>query len=126
MNNTLASINGINLYTITMLAGFIIGGRMLPNANVGQAIPMGMEPGMLHGSVSGSGGLPTIGATVMALQQGDGFYASTFVSVNGQYYMNPQPGEYIVYVAFPDGSSKVVTSELQIERGAAHELDISY
>lgn len=109
-----------------MLAGFIIGGRMLPNANVGRAIPMGMEPGVLHGYVSESGGLLTIGATVMAVQQRDDFYASTFVSVNGQFYMNLQPGEYIVYVAFPDGSSKVVASELQIERGAAHELDISY
>lgn len=109
-----------------MLAGFIIGDRMLPNANVGRAIPMGMEPGVLHGYVSESGGLPTIGATVMAVQQRDDFYASTFVSVNGQYYMNLQPGEYIVYVAFPDGSGKVVASELQIERGAAHELDILY
>lgn len=109
-----------------MLAGFIIGGRMLPNANVGRAIPMGMEPGVLHGYVSESGGLPTIGATVMAVQQRHDFYASTFVSVNGQYYMNLQPGEYIVYVAFPDVSRKVVASELQIERGVAHELDISY
>ena len=109
-----------------MLAGFILGGRMLPNANVGRAIPIGMKPGGLHGYMSASRGLPTIGATVMALQQGDDFYASTFVSVNGQYYMNPQPGEYIVYVAFPDGSSKVVASELQIERGVTHELDISY
>ena len=109
-----------------MLAGFIIDGGMLPNANVGRAIPMGMEAGVPHGYVSGSGGLPTIGATVMALQQGDDFYASTFVSVDCQYYMNPQPGEYIVYVAFPDRSSKVVASELQIERGAAHELDTSY
>ena len=99
---------------------------MLPNPNVGGAIPMGMEPGVLHGYVSGSGRLPTIGATVMALQQGDDFYASTFVSVNGQYYMNPQPGEYMVYVAFPNRSSKIFASELQIERGAAHELDISY
>jgi hypothetical protein len=31
---------------------------MLPNANVGGAIPMGMESGVLHGYVSGSGGLP--------------------------------------------------------------------
>jgi hypothetical protein len=109
-----------------MLAGFILGGRMLPNPNVGGAIPMGMEPGVPHGYVSGSGRLPTIGATVMTPQQGDDFYASTFVSVNGQYYMNPQPGEYIAYVPFPDGSSKVVASELQIEGGATHELDISY
>jgi hypothetical protein len=62
----------------------------------------------------------------MALKQGDDFYASTFVSVNGQYCMNPQLGEYIVYVAFPDGSIEVVASKLQIERGAAHEFDISY
>ena len=108
------------------LAGFIISGGMLPNANVSQAIPAGTEPGVLHGYVNGPVGLPAVGATVMAVQQGDDFYASSFVSVNGQYYIDLPPGEYIVYVAFPDGTSKVAASELQIERGAAHELDVSY
>lgn len=108
------------------LAGFIISGGMLPNANVSQAIPAGTEPGVLHGYVNGPVGLPAVGATVMAVQQGDNFYASSFVSVNGQYYINLPPGEYIVYVAFPDGTSEVAASELQIERGTAHELDVSY
>jgi hypothetical protein len=108
------------------LAGFIISGGMLPNANVSQAIPAGTEPGVLHGYVNGPIGLPAVGATVMAVQQGDDFYASSFVSVNGQYYIDLPPGEYIVYVAFPDGTSKVAASELQIERGTAHELEISY
>jgi hypothetical protein len=108
------------------LAGFVISGGMLPNANVGQAIPAGTEPGVLHGYVGGSGSLPAVGATVMAFQQGDGYYASSFVSVNGQYSLDLPPDEYIVYVAFPDGTSKVVANELQIERGAAQELDISF
>ena len=108
------------------LAGFIISGGMLPNANISQAIPAGTEPGVLHGYVNGPVGLPAIGATVMAVQQVDDFYSSSFVSVNGQYHIDLPPGEYIVYVAFPDGTSKVAASELQIERGTAHELDVSY
>src|SRR5919109_1811110 len=102
------------------LTSFIISGGMLPNANVSQAIPAGTEPGVLHGYVNGLVGLPAVGATVMAVQQGDDFYASSFVSIHGQYYIDLPPGEYIVYVAFPDGTSKVAASELQIERGAAH------
>lgn len=106
------------------LAGFIISGGMLPNTNVGEAIPTGMEPAALHGYVAGPGGLPAIGATVLAVQQGTDFVASAFVSVNGQYYINLPPGEYIVYVAYPDGTDKIAAMEVQ--RGTSHELNFAY
>ena len=106
------------------LAGFIISGGILPNAHVSSSIPAGSEPGVLHGYVSGPGGLPAIGATVLAVQQGADFAASAFVSVNGQYYIDVPPGEYIVYVAFPDGTDQIATVEVQ--RGSTHELNFAY
>lgn len=106
------------------LAGFIISGGILPNANVSQNMPAGTEPAVLHGYVGGPEGLPAIGATVLAVQQGTDFAASAFVSVNGQYYIDLPPGEYIVYVAYPDGTDKVVTMEAQ--RGTSHELNFAY
>lgn len=106
------------------LAGFIISGGILPNANVGGAIPAGTEPAALHGYIGGPDGLPAIGSTVLAVQQGTDFAASAFVSVNGQYYFDLPPGEYIVYVAYPDGTSEVATFSAQ--RGAAQELNFSH
>jgi hypothetical protein len=106
------------------LAGFIISGGMLPNQNVSETVPAGAEPGVLHGYVAGPGGLPAIGATVLAVQQGTDFAASAFVSVNGQYYIALPPGEYIVYVAYPDGTDEIANVEVQ--RGANQELNFSY
>jgi hypothetical protein len=106
------------------LAGFIVSGGLLPNANVGQAIPAGTEPGLLHGYVGGPEGLPALGATVLAAQQGDDFFASAFVSVNGQYFLDLPPGNYIVYVAYPDGTDRTAT--VDIERGSNLELNFAY
>ncbi len=106
------------------LAGFIISGGMVPNANSGSAIT-GTEPGLLHGYVAGPGGLPALGATVLAVQQGTDFSASAFVSVNGQYSLSLLPGEYVVVVAFPDGTNRVLDS-FEVGRGASYELDVSY
>jgi hypothetical protein len=112
------------------LAGFIISGGLLPNANIvsnsaSSALPTGTEPGVLHGYVAGPAGLPAIGATVLAVQQGTDFTASAFVSVDGQYNLNLPPGNYIVVAAYPDGTNKV-SGELEVVRGTAHELDFNY
>jgi hypothetical protein len=106
------------------LAGFVISGGMLPNVNVGQTVPPGTEPGVLHGYVGGPGGLPAVGATVLAVQQGTDFHTSSFVSVNGQYYIDLPPGNYIVYVAYPDGTDKTAT--VDIPRGLNLELNFAY
>lgn len=106
------------------LAGFIISGGMVPNANSNPGTA-GTEPGLVHGYVAGPSGLPAIGATVLAVQQGTDFSASAFVSINGQYTLSLPPGEYIVVVAFPDGTDKVVNG-FEVGRGASYELDVSY
>jgi hypothetical protein len=85
------------------LAGFIISGGLLPNVNVNRSIPAGIEPGSLHGHVTGPGGLPAVGATLLAVQQGNAFVASSFVSITGDYDIQIPPGNYVIYVAYPDG-----------------------
>jgi hypothetical protein len=106
------------------LAGFIVSGGIVPNANVNSQ-NAGTEPGLLHGYVAGPGGLPAVGATVLAVQQGTDFTASSFVSINGQYSLELPPGQYIVVVAFPDGTDRVV-SNFEVARGTSYELDVAY
>jgi hypothetical protein len=120
----IAIYTAIGIAGTIALAGFIISGGLLPNSNVNEAIPAGIEPGALHGVVTGPGGLPAVGATVLAAQQGDDFVASSFVSINGQYDLNLPPGNYIVYIAYPDGTDKTATVDIQ--RGSLNELNFAY
>jgi hypothetical protein len=98
------------------LAGFIISGGLLPNSNINQSIPAGIEPGALHGRVTGQGGLPAVGTTVLATQQGNAFVASSFVSITGDYDIRLPPGNYVIYVAYPDGIDETAT--VNIQRGS--------
>ena len=106
------------------LAGFIISGGLLPNANVNRSIPAGIEPGSLHGHVTGPGGLPAVGATVLAVQQGNAFVASSFVSITGDYDIQIPPGNYVIYVAYPDGTDE--TRTVDVQRGSLQELNFAY
>ncbi len=121
----LAIYTAVGIAGALALAGFIISGGIPPNTNVNTALPAGTEPGVVHGYVAGPGGLPAIGATVLAVQQGTDFVASAFVSVNGQFGLSLPPGEYVIVVAFPDGTDRVVNG-FEVTRGGAHELDIRY
>jgi hypothetical protein len=107
-----------------LLAGLVVSGGMAPNANI--PVPAaGGEPGALHGYVAGPEGLPAVGATVVAAEQSSGYTVNSFVSVTGQYYFDLPAGEYIIMVAFPDGTNRTV-SGFAVERGSEHRLDISY
>ncbi|HLG36774.1 MAG TPA: carboxypeptidase-like regulatory domain-containing protein [Nitrososphaera sp.] len=120
----MAIYTAIGIVGAIALAGFIISGGMTPNANSASSL-VGTEPGLVHGYVAGPTGLPAIGATVLAVQQGTDFSASAFVSVSGQYTLSLPPGEYIVVVAFPDGTDRVL-SAFEVGRGASYELNINY
>ncbi|HEX7033575.1 MAG TPA: carboxypeptidase-like regulatory domain-containing protein [Nitrososphaera sp.] len=123
-NSKIVAYTAAGIVGAIALAGFVISGGIFPNTNVSPRILAGSEPGVLHGYVGGPGGLPAIGATVLAVQQGTDFAASAFVSVNGQYYIDVPPGDYIMYVAYPDGTDKIATMEVQ--RGSSHELNFAY
>lgn len=107
-----------------VLAGAIISGGMPPNANI-QPVAPGNVSGILHGHVSGPGGLPAVGATVVAAEQGTGHTVNEFVSVDGNYAFDLPPGTYIVLVAYPDGTNKLV-SDYVVENGSSHQLDFAY
>jgi hypothetical protein len=116
--------------------GFIISGGMLPNVNQNVSPPPTIQadpttgtvlvPGALHGYVKGPTGLPAIGASVVAANQETGYTENAVISINGLYLLNNLPaGEYIVMVAYPDGTNNVV-NDFQIESGSNHQLDFSY
>lgn len=107
-----------------IIAGAVISGGMLPNINV-QTVSPGNEPAILHGFVAGPGGLPAVGAAVVAAEQETGHTVNEFVSVDGNYSFDLPPGNYIVLVAYPDGTNKIV-NDYAVESGASHRLDFSY
>ena len=123
-NYKIAIYTAVGIAGAIALAGFIISGGLLPNTNVGQSIPVGVEEGGLHGIVTGPGGLPAVGATVLAVQQGDAFVASSFVSITGDYDLRLPPGNYIVYVAYPDGTDQTAT--VNVQRGSLQDLNFAY
>jgi hypothetical protein len=120
----LAIFTAVGIAAAIIIAGAIISGGTVPSSSNSPA-NLGTEPGMIHGFVAGPTGLPALGATVLAVQQGSDFTASAFVSINGQYTLNLPPGEYILVVAFPDGTDRVLSS-IEVARGSNVELDISY
>jgi hypothetical protein len=123
-NYKIAIYTAVGIAGAIALAGFIISGGLLPNSNINEAIPAGVEPGALHGVVTGPGGLPAVGATVLAVQQGSDFVASSFVSVTGDYDIRLPPGNYVVYVAYPDGSDQTTTVDIQ--RGSLQAINFAY
>jgi hypothetical protein len=123
-NYKIAVYTAVGIAGALALAGFIISGGLLPNSNINEAIPAGVEPGALHGVVTGPGGLPAVGATVLAVQQGSDFVASSFVSVIGDYDIRLPPGNYVVYVAYPDGTDQTATVDIQ--RGSLQALNFAY
>src|SRR5919106_398276 len=124
-NYKIAIYTAVGIAGAIALAGFIISGGLLPNTNVNEeTIPAGVEPGALHGRVTGPAGLPAVGATVLAVQQGSDFVANSFVSVTGDYDIRLPPGNYIVYVAYPDGTDQTATVDVQ--RGSLQELNFAY
>lgn len=128
-NYKIAIYTAAGIIGAVALAGFIISGGMLPNTNIASdnpsSLPAGTEQGRLHGYVAGPTGLPGVGATVLAIQQGTDFAASAFVSIDGQYILDLPPGNYIVVAAYPDGTDRV-SGGLEVVRGTAQELDFNY
>lgn len=132
----IAILTGIGIVAAIALAGFIVSGGMLPNINQNNNAPPApqttsttgaiLAPGALHGYVKGPTGLPAIGASVVAANQETGFTDNALISIDGQYLLNNLPaGEYIIMVAYPDGTNEVV-NEVQVESGSSHELDFTY
>ena len=127
-NLRIAAYTAAGIIGAVVVAGVVISGGILPNANVSGSsgrVQIPGVPGVLHGYVGGPEGLPAIGASVIAAEQNTGYNANAFVSVNGQYFMDLPPGNYIIIAAYPDGSNRVVRG-FDVTDGSEHRLDFAY
>ena len=138
-NHKLLIYTAVGIIGAIAFVGFIISGGLLPNVNKGATSPpipsplprqsLSSAPQPLaediHGYVDGPGGLPAIGATVVAAEQKTGYTVNSIVSIDGKYSFSLPLGKYIVMVAYPDGTNKKVTN-FQVEQGTAHNLDFKY
>lgn len=123
----IAAFTAAGIIGAIALAGAIISGGMPPNVNTNTS-PAMVDPnvsGAVHGYVGGPGGLPAVGATVIAAGQTTAYHANAFVSVNGQYYMDLPADEYVIIVAYPDGTNRAVNGYV-VGSGSDHRLDFSY
>ncbi|WP_148701376.1 carboxypeptidase-like regulatory domain-containing protein [Candidatus Nitrososphaera evergladensis] len=131
-NLRIAVYTAAGIIGAVIIAGWVISGGMLPNANVGggsnsanTAATIPGVPGAVHGFVAGPGGLPAIGASVIAAEQNTGHHANAFVSVNGQYFLDLPPGNYVIIAAYPDGTNRAVNGFV-VGSGSEHRLDFAY
>src|SRR5919112_3079029 len=92
-----------------LIGGLLLSGGTTPNSNIGSVFnPLPVYKsglGSINGYVAGPLGLPAVGSTVIAAEQGGSAISkSAFVSVDGKYvFRDLPPGEYILMVEFPDG-----------------------
>jgi hypothetical protein len=123
----MAAFTAAGIIGAIALAGAIISGGMPPNVNTNTSPAVADQgvPGAVHGYVGGPGGLPAVGATVIAAGQTTTYHANAFVSVNGQYYMDLPADEYVIIVAYPDGTNRAVNG-FAVGSGSDHRLDFSY
>lgn len=121
------------------LAGFIISGGLLPNVNNAATLVSSRSSlppvlGAIQGYVGGPGGLPAIGATVIAHriqvlpgndQRLPDYTTNSIISIDGKYSFNLPPGVYRFTVAFPDGTNQIVSS-YAVWPESVHTLDFKY
>jgi hypothetical protein len=69
-------------------------------------------------------GLPAIGASVIAANQGTGHTVNSVISIDGKYYLDLAPGKYNIIIAFSDGISQAY-NDVVIKRGTASEMDFN-
>lgn len=114
-----------------LIGGFLLSGGTTPNSNIGSVFkPLPVYKsglGAVNGYISGPLGLPAVGTTIIAAQQGGkGFTASGFISIDGKYvFGNLPPGEYILMVAYPDGTNRVINHVI-VDSGSIQTINIKY
>src|SRR5919112_1441878 len=110
-----------------LIIGFLLSGGTTPNSNIGsvfQPLPVYKSgQGAINGYVAGPLGLPAVGSTVVAAQQGgSGVTQNAFISIDGKYvFTSLPPGEYIIMTAFPDGKNKVLDN-VKVDSGSVQTI----
>lgn len=114
-----------------LIIGFLFSGGTAPNSGSGSIFtpipPYKTGLGAINGYVYGPFGLPAVGATVVAAEQGGLAITKTaFISIDGKYvFENLEPGQYIITVAFPDGKNQVLNN-VNVEPTSIQTITIKY
>lgn len=114
-----------------LIIGFLLSGGTTPNGKIGSVFsPLPVYKsgqGAINGYIAGPLGLPAVGSTIIAAQQGgSGFTNNAFISIDGKYvFSSLPPGEYIIMVAFPDGSNRVL-NHITVDPGSIQTINIKY
>ncbi len=122
----------VSVVGVILIVGYLLSGGTTPN---NRGIGSIFEPmptyksglGAINGYVAGPLGLPAVGSTVIATEQGGtAISKSSFISVDGKYvFSDLPPGEYILMVAFPNGENRVLDN-IQVDAGAVQTINIKY
>ena len=123
---------GVAVVGVILIVGFLFSGGTTPNnsgiGSIFEPIPAYKSGlGSINGYVAGPLGLPAVGSTVIAAEQGGtGVTETQFVSIDGKYvFSDLPPGDYIIMAAFPDGSSTSLDN-VRIQAGSVQTLNIKY
>ena len=123
---------GVAVVGVILIVGFLFSGGTTPNnrdiGSIFEPMPTYKSGlGSINGYVAGPLGLPAVGSTVIAAEQGGtGVTKSSFVSIDGKYvFSDLPPGNYIIMAAFPDGSSTSLDN-VRIQSGSVQTLNIKY
>jgi hypothetical protein len=122
----------VSVIGFILIVGYLFSGGTTPN---NRGIGSIFEPmptyksglGSINGYVAGPLGLPAVGSTVIAAEQGgSALTKSSFVSVDGKYVFGDlPPGDYILMVAFPNGVNRVLDN-IQVGSGSIQTINIKY
>lgn len=121
----------VAVIAIVLIMGFLFSGGTTPNSNMGsvfQPLPVYKSgQGAINGYVSGPLGLPAVGSTIIAAEQGgSGITKSAFISIDGKYvFDNLPPGQYILMVAFPNAVNKAI-NDVKVDAGSVQTINIKY
>ena len=125
-------INKIILGAINYFNSWIsLSGGTIPNSNIGSVFkPLPVYKsgqGAINGYIAGPLGLPAVGATIIAAQQGGtGITTNAFISIDGKFvFSNLPPGDYILMVAYPDGVNRVANHVL-VDSGSIQTINFKY
>src|SRR6476469_8876677 len=114
-----------------LIIGYLFSGGMIPKQGIGSIFePMPLYKtgmGTINGHVMSPSGLPALGATVVAIEQGGSEKITmAIIPVDGKYvFENLAPGNYVIMAGFPNGENRVL-NYLDVDVGSIHTIDFKY
>jgi len=124
-------VAGVTILAGILIIGYLFSGGMIPKQGIGSIFdPMPVYKtgmGAINGHVMSSSGLPALGATVVAIEQGGSEKITmAIIPVDGKYvFEDLKPGNYVLMVGFPNGENRIL-NYLDVDSGSIHTIDFKY